>query len=107
MIYSFMRLILFFDLPMVTKSEKRVYNQFRKYLIKNGYIRMQFSVYCKLFGNRDAAVKHINVLKQNLPLDGQIRTMLVTEKQYSRIAILVGGISNQETTVNSEPFLKL
>lgn len=102
-----MRLILFFDLPMVTKSEKRIYNQFKKYLIKNGYLRMQFSVYCKLFGNRDAAIKHVSTLKQNLPIDGQIRTMLITEKQYARIAILVGGISNQESVVNSEPFLKL
>lgn len=107
MIYDFMRLILFFDLPMVTKSDIRVYNHFRKYLIKNGYIMMQFSVYCKLFGNRDAAVKHINTLKQNLPTDGQIRTMLITEKQYSRIAILVGGISNQESVVNSDAFIKL
>ena len=38
MIYDFMRLILFFDLPVVSKEDRRIYATFRKYLIKNGYI---------------------------------------------------------------------
>lgn len=62
MIYDFMRLILFFDLPVVSKEDRRIYATFRKYLIKNGYIMMQYSVYCKIFANREAAVKHVNVL---------------------------------------------
>lgn len=107
MIYNFMRLILFFDLPMINKSDIRIYNKFRKYLIKNGYIMMQFSVYCKLFPNRDAAVKHVAILKKNIPDKGQIRIMVVTEKQYSRIEIVVGGKSNQELIVNANSFIKL
>ena len=51
-----MRLILFFDLPMTTKEEVKIYTRFRKYLIKNGYMMMQFSVYCKIFPNREATV---------------------------------------------------
>lgn len=107
MIYNFMRLVLFFDLPMVTKSEVRIYNQFRKYLIKNGYIMMQFSVYCKIFPNRDAAVKHVQILRKNIPNQGHIRIMVVTEKQFSRIEIIVGGKSNQEDIVNSDSFIKI
>lgn len=107
MIYNFMRLILFFDLPMVTKFEVRIYNQFRKYLIKNGYIMMQFSVYCKIFPNRDAAVKHVQILRKNIPNQGHIRIMVVTEKQFSRIEIIVGGKSNQEDIVNSDSFIKI
>ena len=34
MIYDFMRLILFFDLPVVSKEDRRIYATFRKYLIK-------------------------------------------------------------------------
>jgi len=107
MIYEFMRLVLFFDLPMTTKKEKRVYSHFRKYLIKNGYMMMQYSVYCKIFPNRDAAVKHVNILRKNVPNDGQIRLLMVTEKQYSKIEIIVGGKSNQEKIINSESFIKL
>lgn len=107
MIYNFMRLILLFDLPMVSKKEIRIYNKFRKHLIKNGYIMMQFSVYCKLFANREAAIKHIDMLKRMVPKEGQIRLMLVTEKQYSKIEVIVGGKSNQEKKINSESFIKL
>ena len=67
MIYDFMRLILFFDLPVMTKTDRRNYALFRKYLIQNGYMMMQFSVYCKIFPNREAAVKHVNILKKNIP----------------------------------------
>lgn len=107
MIYNFMRLILLFDLPMVTKKEIRIYNKFRKQLIKNGYIMMQFSVYCKLFANREAAIKHIDMLRKIVPKEGQIRLMLATEKQYSKIEVIVGGKSNQEKKISSESFIKL
>lgn len=107
MIYDFMRLILFFDLPVVSKEDKRIYATFRKYLIKNGYMMMQYSVYCKIFANREAAVKHTNILQRNIPRKGQIRLLLVTEKQYSRIEIIVGGKSNQEEIVNSDSFIKI
>ena len=81
MTYDFMRLILFFDLPMVLKRDKKIYADFRKYLIKNGYVMIQYSVYCKIFNNRDAAIKHINILNRNIPSKGYIRLMLVTEKK--------------------------
>lgn len=107
MIYNFVRLILFFDLPMTTKNERKIYTNFRKYLIKNGYMMMQFSVYCKIFPNREAAVNHIAILKRNVPVEGQIRIMVVTEKQYAKIEIIVGGKSLQEELINDESFIKL
>lgn len=102
-----MRLILFFDLPMVTKSDVRVYNSFRKYLIKNGYLMMQFSIYSKIFNNREAVVNHITLLKRQVPSRGQIRIMTVTEKQYAKIDTIVGGKSLQEETIGIDAYLKL
>ncbi len=92
---------------MTNKKEKRIYTHFRKYLIKNGYLMMQYSVYCKIFPNREAAINHINILKKNVPKEGQIRIMVVTEKQYSKIEVIVGGKSNRETIITSESFIKL
>ena len=102
-----MRIILLFDLPVVTKKDRHAYNLFRKYLIQNGYMMMQYSVYCKIFPNRDAAVKHVATLEKNVPKKGQIRILLVTEKQYSKIEIIVGGKSKQELIVNEESFIKI
>ena len=100
-----MRLILFFDLPVVSDKDKRIYATFRKYLIRNGYIMLQYSVYSKIFANRDSAVNHIGVLKNNLPKKGAVRTMLVTEKQYSKMEVLVGQRSKLEEKITTESFM--
>jgi CRISPR-associated protein Cas2 len=105
--YDFMRLVLFFDLPMVTKQDVRIYTHFRKYLIKNGYLMMQFSIYSKIFNNRDAVAKHIPILQREVPKNGQVRIATMTEKQFASIKILVGGISKQEETVTADPFIRL
>lgn len=107
MIYEFMRLILFFDLPVTTKKDRKTYAQFRKYLIQNGYMMMQYSVYCKIFANREAAVKHVANLEKSVPKKGQYELLLVTEKQYAKIEIITGGKSMQETILNSDSFIKI
>ena len=38
MSYRYMRILVFFDLPVTTAEDRRVYQSFRKYLIKNGFI---------------------------------------------------------------------
>ena len=68
---------------------------------------MQFSIYSKIFNNRDAVTNHIEILKRNVPNQGQIRIMTVTEKQYAKIDIIVGGVSIQEETIGVNAFLKL
>ena len=102
-----MRLIVLFDLPMVTKKEVRIYNKFHKWLIENGYIMMQYSIYVKSFNNRDSCTKHIDMLKRYVPKQGQIRIMMITEKQYEAIEIIVGGISNQERLSFPQPLVVL
>ena len=107
MIYKFMRLLVFFDLPMVSKKEVRIYNQFHKWLIKNGYIMMQYSIYIKSFNNRDSCVNHISQLKKSVPDRGQIRIMMITEKQYSNMEIIVGGKSINEDMNSPESLIIL
>ena len=102
-----MRLLLFFDLPMVTKDDRRTYTTFRKYLLSNGFMMVQFSVYAKIFPNRISLFQYIEGLKRNLPNKGSIRMMAVTEKQYERMLILVGGKTIQEETLTEDPMVIL
>ncbi len=85
-----MRLLLFFDLPVETSKDRREYSRFHKFLIKNGFIMMQKSVYSKLVINNvtSAAVK--DKVSKNLPPVGIIEMLEVTENQFSRIDYLVG-----------------
>ncbi|NWN96731.1 MULTISPECIES: CRISPR-associated endonuclease Cas2 [Bacillaceae] len=105
--YRFMRMVLFFDLPMNTKEERRIYNKFRKFLVSNGFVMLQFSVYVKIFPNRISLFQYIEGLKRNLPSKGNIRIMAVTEKQYEKMLLLVGGKSIQEETINELPMVIL
>ena len=85
-----MRLIVLFDLPMVTKSEKKAYVQFRRFLLNDGYDMIQWSVYGRILNGVDAEKKHLARLAESLPPEGSVRCMSVTEKQYAGIRLLVG-----------------
>lgn len=81
----FMRIILMFDLPTETKSDKRRYRNFVKYLTSEGYIRLQYSVYSKLCINKDAAVTASKRISRISPIKGDIRYIIITEQQYQSI----------------------
>jgi CRISPR-associated protein Cas2 len=100
-----MRLIVFFDLPMVTKAEKRAYVQFRRFLLHDGYDMIQFSVYGRILNGKDAETKHLTRLASNLPPQGSVRCMTVTEKQYAGIKLLVGMPLFQEKRVPASQML--
>ncbi|WP_230910807.1 CRISPR-associated endonuclease Cas2 [Listeria booriae] len=105
--YKFMRLMLFFDLPMNTKQERRTYTRFRKYLINNGFTMIQFSVYSKIFPNRSSLDSYLIGLRRNMPKDGSVRVMAVTEKQYGNMLILVGDKTIQEELITDDPMVIL
>jgi CRISPR-associated protein Cas2 len=97
----FMRLIVFFDLPVVTKAERRAYTLFRRFLLNDGYDMLQFSVYGRILNGSDAEAKHFQRLVQNLPPEGSVRAMTVTEKQFASMKLLVGLPLFQEKRVNA------
>jgi CRISPR-associated protein Cas2 len=100
-----MRLLVFFDLPMVTKAEKRAYVQFRRFLLNDGYDMIQWSVYGRIINGRDAQTKHLARLSDNLPPNGSVRCMTVTEKQYAGMQLLVGMPLFQEKKVAASQML--
>ena len=89
--YRYMRVIVMFDLPVTTATGRREYNQFRKFLIKDGFFMMQESVYCKLAQNQMAANALIDHVKRNRPSEGLVQVLTITEKQYLGIVMVVGG----------------
>ena len=90
MSYRFMRVIVFFDLPVVTMEERRAYLTFRKYLLKSGFIMVQESVYSKLALNTTVANAVIENVKKNIPQEGLVQLLTITEKQYNKMEFLVG-----------------
>jgi len=94
-------MMVFFDLPTVTKSERRAYTLFRRFLLNDGYDMIQFSIYGRILNGNDAEEKHMKRLLVNLPPEGSIRVLTVTEKQYAGMKLLVGMPLFQEKQVNA------
>lgn len=95
-----MRVIVFFDLPSVTHSELQIYRKFRKFLISEGFIMMQESVYSKLAMNGTTAKLICDKVKKNTPNDGIVQILTITENQFSGIEYVVG--SRQSMIVDTE-----
>lgn len=88
-----MRILVFFDLPVKTKPQRRAATQFRKFLLEDGYHMVQYSVYARVCAGMDSVAVHKNRLYQVLPPRGSIRMLVITEKQYNHIEILLGTSS--------------
>ena len=85
-----MRIIVFFDLPVTTAEERRACTRFRKFLVKNGFLMMQESVYSKIVLNMTAGNVVVQKVKSAAPKDGLIQALVITEKQYAGIIMILG-----------------
>ena len=88
--FRFMRMIVFFDLPTLTNEDKRNYRKFRKALIKNGFIMLQESGYCKMMTSPSMEKSMKNMVHNNKPPKGLIQTITITEKQFVKMDYIVG-----------------
>ena len=104
---KFMRMIVFFDIPVKTKTMVKAATKFRKSLLNDGFQMMQFSVYSRIIRNDCNVLKHLNRIKNNLPPDGSVRVLTVTEKQFASMEILVGEKTKQEEKVDCVQLLLL
>ena len=83
-------LMVMFDLPVVSTEEKRQYTRFRKYLQREGFLQLQFSVYAKYCASRENAQKYYNHIKYAVPPGGKVRLLMVTDKQFGDMVSLYG-----------------
>jgi CRISPR-associated protein Cas2 len=83
-------MVVFFDLPTETLEDKRAYRTFRKALIKNGFLMLQESVYCRLLTTPSVENSVRNMLQANKPPKGIVQTLIVTENQFSKMEYIVG-----------------
>lgn len=103
----FMRVLVFFDLPVNTAKKRRLYTQFRKFLLQEGFMMLQYSVYSRTVRNHDDALAHLAHIEKNLPPEGSVRALTITEKQYAGMHLLLGEKLYEETAVDASDFMEL
>ncbi len=100
--YKIMRLLCMFDLTIETDKEKRAYREFRKNLLKEGFIMIQYSVYVRTCPSREYANRLEKRIQKFVPQKGNIRLLFITEKQYEDMKLLVGSKREMEKVVGIE-----
>lgn len=105
--YKYMRIIVMYDLPNNNYEENKQYTKFRKLLIKNGYIMMQFSIYSKCLNVKTKFNLELNKIKKFIPTEGNIRILQITERQYQDMIYLKGESNINESVNGPQRFVSL
>ncbi len=92
-----MWLMVFFDLPVGSKEQRRRATRFRNFLKDDGYMMLQFSVYARVCRGQDAVEKHLKRVRSSLPKEGSIRSLQVTDKQFGRMELMLGLAPKNES----------
>lgn len=89
-------MLLFFDLPRETSKQRAAATRFVKDLIKQGFIMLQESVYCKLSLNISSLELQKEAVKKVKPKEGNVLLLTVTEKQFNSMEILLGSVEGRQ-----------
>ena len=84
-------LVVAFDLPVLSKAQRKAATGFRQFLLDDGFQMMQFSVYirpCVSFARQDT---HLDRIKKGIPPEGKVRAFFVTRSQWERAFVLYGS----------------
>ena len=93
--YRCMWVLAMFDLPVDTKKARKDYSDFRKGLLKDGFTKMQFSVYVRHCPSEENAAVHVARVEGMVPPDGEVRIITLTDKQFERMRIFLGKVRQQ------------
>lgn len=88
--YRIMWVLVFFDLPTETPVERKIHTLFRKNLLRDGFSRMQLSIYMRHCASVENAQVHTKRVESYIPTKGIVSVMLITDKQFGMIKTFVG-----------------
>ena len=86
--YRMAWVLVFFDLPVGTPEERKAATNFRKDLIHDGYMMVQFSVYARPCGTADRVETQVRRLKSKIPSKGEVRGLMISDAQWGRMIIM-------------------
>jgi CRISPR-associated protein Cas2 len=87
-----MWILTMFDLPVVTKAERKAANEFRLFLLDQGFEKAQLSVYMRFCTGKEQVNTICQRIKQEIPEGGKIDILTITDKQYENIISFAGKV---------------
>jgi CRISPR-associated protein Cas2 len=86
-----MWMLTLFDLPTGTKQQRKAYHQLRQGLLKDGFTMVQYSVYGRHCSSEENATVHERRVLALLPRIGEVRIIMLTDKQFERMRVFYGA----------------
>lgn len=91
--YRIMWMMVMFDLPVVTKRQRKIANGFRKGLTDLGFTMTQYSVYTRFCSSQNQQSSLVSAVRIRLPPQGRVNILFFTDKQFERILSYVGQVA--------------
>ena len=88
--YRLMWMMVLFDLPVLTKAERKAATKFREFLMDQGFDRCQLSVYMRFCSGKEQAEVYTRRVQAALPQSGNVQIIYFTDKQYENIVSFDG-----------------
>jgi CRISPR-associated protein Cas2 len=88
--YRFMWLLVMFDLPVRSKSERRSATKFRQWLLDQGYEMSQFSIYMRFCVGKEQVHRRTRDIAKVVPQRGSIHILSVTDRQFAQMTVFRG-----------------
>jgi CRISPR-associated protein Cas2 len=85
--YRIMWVLVFFDIPVETKKQRKAATRFRKQLLEDGFSMFQFSIYVRNCPSRENAGVHVKRVKNMLPEYGHVGVLTITDKQFGMMEL--------------------
>jgi CRISPR-associated protein Cas2 len=83
-------MVLMFDLPVMTKPQRKAATNFRQWLLDEGWEMSQFSVYLRWCVGKEQAEARLRVISKHVPKDGKVHVLTVTDRQFETMAVFRG-----------------
>ena len=88
--YRGMWVFAMFDLPVDTKAARKAYAQFRKTLLREGFMMLQYSIYARYCASEDSGGIYRRRVRAILPDEGRVRLVTVTDHQFGKMECFDG-----------------
>jgi len=74
-----------FDLPVIEAKQRKLAARFRKQLLDDGFVMIQYSIYARPCVTHEAIEKHAKRIADIAPATGNIRLIFITDHQWGKI----------------------
>lgn len=88
--FRHMWMIVMFDLPVMSKKQRKKAARFRSDLLDMGFRMSQYSVYMKFSGTRNATEALAGRVEKRIPSGGAVTILTLTDQQYGTMKVIRG-----------------